>query len=231
MRNVVWSRLIRPFKLYWLTAGLVVQVVGPDIKDKVEILNEAKKYFNGCFEVRIKEQWFAGQNTGKSPHPGPLLHGWRILAQSTHLTWRYYARDRFMPKSVIQFVLYDGGLASVALEPARYGFRSAAGLSLLQRFVPRPIEIVLLPESLAQMCQPSEAERDSSSASQLETWCAWAYNGRERNVVITADSAEESGRRLAISILQEMEVRFGVPQCRKLQRMKAEYSQEKRVLR
>jgi hypothetical protein len=233
MRNMVWSRLIRPFKLYWLTAGLVVQVVGPDIKDKVEILNEAKKYFNGCFEVRIKEQWFnPGEEKSASSkrRPAPLVHWVRILAQALRLTWRYYAKDRFMPRSVIQFVLYGGGLADVELEPARYGFRSAAGMPLLQRFVPPAIEIILLPQISAQTGQPSGAGRNSSPSDQPQTWCTWAYNDSKRNVVIASDSAEESGYKLAIAILEEIEARFAVSECGELQRVRTKYSQEKRVL-
>lgn len=233
MRNMFWSRLVRPVKLYWSSAGLVVQVVGPDIQDKVEILNEAEKYFNGCFDVRMKEQWFdAGKekSAGNQPRPGVLLHWRRILAQTVRLTWRYYVGDRFMPRSVIQFVLYSGGLADVVLEPLRYGFRSASGVSLLQRFVPPAIEIILLPHGSTAMEQPIGDARDSSPAEQPQAWHAWAYNGSRRSAVIAGDCAKESGRRLALSIIEQIEMRFAVPQCRELQRVRAKHSQEQRSL-
>jgi hypothetical protein len=230
-RNMFWSRLVRPVRLYWLTAGLVVQVVGPDCPDKVEILNEAKKYLNGCFEVRLKEQWWdAGKrkSAASKPRPGRLLHWWRILAQCARLTWRYYVSDRFMPRSVIQFVLYSGGLADIAEEPSRYGFRSVAGVPLLQRFVPPAIEIVLLPNNSAEGEGASGGEVVSSLVGRPQARRTGAYNGSKRNVVVAGDSAEESGRRLALSILEQIELRFAVSRCGELQRVRLKYSQARR---
>lgn len=53
IRNVIWSRFVRPIKLYLFTAGMVFQVSGPEIVNKAEILEEAKKYLNGCFECGL----------------------------------------------------------------------------------------------------------------------------------------------------------------------------------
>jgi hypothetical protein len=229
IRNVIWSRLVRPVKLYWLTAGLVLQVVGPDMATKGAALEEARKYLDGCFDVRIKEHRIDPRREDVVRQEASitwLKHWLRVIVGCVSLTWRYYVVDRFLPRSVIQFVLNNGGMANVALDPARYGFRSAAGMSLMQAFIPHPIEIVLLPESHEQLCPPNDGQGVLSSVEQLDRWRKWAYNGRARNIAMAGSSAVESGRMLALSILQEMEVRFGVSQCKELRRVKAEYPLE-----
>ncbi len=221
IRNVLWSRFVRPINLYLFTAGMVIQVSGPDIVNKAEMLEEANKYLNGCFEVRIKQQLLdpvkydhsrAGAQAG---WPG---HWLRVAYQSAALTWKYYREDRFLPKSVIQFVLYGSGAATVVMNPARYGFRSAAGLAWMHAFMPRPIEIILLPESADQIDATDGKEDPASCIGQVARWRAWAYNGQARSVVVTGETATESGRRLALSMLQAIEARFGVAQCKRLRR-------------
>ena len=233
IRNVIWSRLVRPIKLYWLSAGLVLQIVGPDIVNKDEVLEEARKYLNGCFEVRIRERWMdpvEREDARRGERTSPLKHWLRIIIECASFTRRYYFADRFLPKSVIQFVLYNGGIANVALDPARFGFRSAAGVRSMQVFMPRPIEVVLLPESYEQMVTPGDRQGIASVTEQLDRWRSWAYNGKARNVAMAGNSSCESGRNLALSILQEMETRFGVSQCKKLMRVKAEYPLEGKAL-
>ena len=232
-RNMIWSRLVRPVKLYWLTAGLVLQVVGPDIVNKGEVLEEARKYLNGCFEVRIKEDWINPGRTDKGrqrERTSWLKHWSRILVECVSLTWRYYVVDRFLPRSVIQFVLYNGGMANAILEPAGYGFRSPAGMPLMQAFIPNPIEIILLPESHEQLSPSSYRLGVVSSTEELERWRRWAYNSKARNIAVAGNSAAESGRKLALSILHEMEARFGVSQCEKLKRVKAAYPREGKAI-
>lgn len=219
IRNVIWSRLVRPIKLYWLTAGMVVQVAGPDIANKADVLDEARRYLNGCFEVRIRERWLEERKIGDGragKKTGWIIHWLRVLCQCALLTWRYYFEDRFLPKSVIQFVLYGSGAANVAVDPARYGFRSESGLRLMLAPIPRPVEIVLLPKAPEQIVGSRNNGDIESANEQLDRSRAWAYNGQARNVVTAGDSAAESGRRLALVIVQEIEARFGAAQCKKL---------------
>jgi hypothetical protein len=217
IRNIIWSRIVRPIKLYLFTAGMVVQVVGPEIENKREILEQAQSYLNGCFEVRIRQSWMAkgrGSDIQAGERTGWLSHWLRIAGQCAALSWRYYSEDRFLPKSVIQFVLYGDGAANIAMDPARYRFRSAVGMQMMQEFIPRPIEIVLLPESPEQIAAPNGKADDSSKTEQLRRWRTWAYNSQARNVVKAGGSTTESGQKLALAIVQEMDARFGVPNTR-----------------
>jgi len=226
MRNLIWSRIVRPIKLYKLTAGMVMQVVGPDIQDKTEILEEARGYLNGCFEARIKRHWIEtgkGTELASGPRPTWLQHWLRVAYHCIALTWRYYFEDRFLPRSVIQFILYGGGAADLAMEPGRYGFRSAAGLGLMRVFVPTPIEIVLLPQRPEQMVAPGSNAGNAPRPRELDRWRAWAYNNQARNVVMAEDSASESGKRLGLAIVKEIEARFGGAQCKKLRHTLRQY--------
>jgi hypothetical protein len=226
IRNTMWSRIVRPLKLYFFTAGMVLQVTGPDIVNKAEILEQAESYLNGCFEVRIKQRWIGVGRKGDEPggeRGGWLSHWLRIARQCASVTWRYYAQDRFLPKSVIQFVLYGDGVTNVAMNPGKYGFRSTAGLWLVHRLVPRAIEIVLLPESSEQMIAPPGNGERGASIEELSRWRSWVSTSGARNVVMAGESPAESGQRLAFAILQEMDARFGGSQCKKLRRAKRGY--------
>ncbi len=222
IRNIIWSRIVRPIKLYLFTAGMVVQVVGPEIVNKREILEQALSYLNGCFEVRIRQSWMAqGKRSDirAGERTGWISHWLRIAGQCAALSWRYYFEDRFLPKSVIQFVLYGDGAANVAMDPARYRFRSSAGLQWMHGFIPRPIEIVLLPESSGKIAAANGQGDDSSKTEQLHRWRTRAYNSEARNVVMAGESTTDSGQKLALAIVQEMDARFGVPQYKKLLRL------------
>jgi hypothetical protein len=239
IRNVIWSRIVRPIKHYSLTAGMVMQVVGPDIADKAEVLQEAQKYLNGCFEVRIKQRWIDGGKGGDAQigeRTGWLRHWLRIASCCASLTWRYYAGDRFLPKSVIQFVtviqvdLYCDGTANVAMNPGRYGFRSAAGLRWMHKLIPRSIEIVLLPESSEQIVTPNGKGEPRFVIEQMHRWRAWAHSGDARNVVLAGESTTETGQRLGHAIVREIEARFGVTQCKKLRPAKRDYDVGEKAL-
>ncbi len=233
IRNLIWSRMLRPIKLYLFTAGVVVRVAGPDLVKKREILEQVQSYLDGCFEVRIKQRWIGTGRKGDQPgeeRSGWLRHWVRIGCQCASVTWRYYSQDRFLPKSVIQFVLYGDGVTNVAMNPGKYGFRSAAGLWFVHRLIPRAIEIVLLPESPEQMSAPEGNGDRGVSIGQLSRWRAWASKSGAQNVVMAGESPAESGQRLAFAILQEMDARFGVSQCKKLRRAKREYAVAEKVV-
>lgn len=90
LRNALTTRILRPVRLYRDTAGLVIV---PDRPVPPAALAETLRYFNGCFDVRCREL---------SPHKKSVLH----------TVANYWLRDRFIPKSVIQFALYPSSLAS-----------------------------------------------------------------------------------------------------------------------
>lgn len=159
-----------------------------------------------------------GEDSPAGQRTGWLGHWLRVAYQCGSLTWRYYFEDRFLPKSVIQFILYGSGAADVAMNPVKYGFRSAAGLKWMHAFIPRPMGIVLLPEFPDQVGATDRKEDLASCRGQLDRWRAGAYNSQARNVVMAGDSVTESGRRLALCIVQEIEARFSVAQCKKLRR-------------
>jgi len=233
IRNLIWSRIVRPIKLYLFAAGMVFQVVGPDIPKKTEVLEEARKYLNGCFQIKIKDRWIESGTAGSSPagvRRGWFKHWLRVAFQCVSLTWRYYVKDRFLPKSVIQFVLYNGGGANVAMDPAKYGFRSGAGLGLIQGFIPRSIEIVLLPESAEEIVAANAQDGIELCREQLDRWRAWAYNSEARNVVVAGESTAGTGQKVALSILQEIEARFGVSQNKRLRRVMRDYVKDERAL-
>ena len=97
-------------------------------------------------------------------------------------------------------------------------------------FVPRPVEIVLLPELIEQMVGPKSKGVTGASIEELDRWRAWAYNNETRNVVIAGDSTTETGQRLGLAIVQEIETRFGVTQCKKLRRAKRDYDVGEKTL-
>lgn len=225
IRNVFWSRIVRPIKLYCFSAGMVFQIVGPEFSSKRRILKGAQEYLNGCFQVRIQDYWDSSkrpQHVSAEERVSWPKHWLRILYETGRRTWKYYFEDRFLPKSVIQFVLYSGGNADIGLDPGKYGFRSTAGLRYIQALIPRPIEVALIPKTYEQCVGDGLNEGIPPSTEQLARWQAWAYNIVSNNVVTATDSEAESGENLALCILRELELRFGASECKRLQREKQE---------
>jgi len=224
--NGFWSRFIRPIQLYGLTEGMVFAVVGPDYPEKQAALQQTIQYLNGCFDVRIKTfkpELRSLPCGGKgSPHIGWCRHWIQILYDFFALIWEYYVKDRFMPKSVIQFVLYNGGTLNMTIDPARYNLRSGAGLRLLRWILPKPAEFLLIDnETGIPGCN-----LEAMSASQIETVAKWReliLNAQEQIVVRKGNSTAETGRRLAASILQEIDRRFSLAKSKDLKRETLKY--------
>lgn len=143
--NVFWTRVVRPWNLYWKSSGLVFAIVWPDEEGNVRALDEAEAYFNGCFDTRRRT--FSGKVSpgehaaGEGKAPGLLKRWWNACAWLVRLTVTYYGRDRFLPRSVIQFTIYDGSPGDILRHPQRYGMSGGCEIRLLRRLAPWPVEI------------------------------------------------------------------------------------------
>lgn len=170
--NVYWTRVVRPWNLYWKSSGLVFAIVWPEGQRNAQALDEAEAYFNGCFttrRVRFSEPARAGADSaGKSEPAGLLKRWWHACAWLVRLMLTYYGRDRFLPRSVIQFVIYDGSPGDMLRHPQRYGMSGGSETQWLRRLAPWPVEIKAWrseecdADSSGQISSNSESDKEGS---------------------------------------------------------------------
>lgn len=143
--NVFWTRVVRYWELYWKSSGLVFAVVWPEGQRDAHALDEAESYFDGCFDSRRAQ--FPGKAAWErnaadaGAKPGWLMRWWNALVWLVRLTVTYYGRDRILPDSVIQFVIYDGSPRDVLRHPRRYGMTGGRETKWLSRLAPWPVEV------------------------------------------------------------------------------------------
>jgi hypothetical protein len=208
LRNLVWARILRPWRLYWYSSGLVFAVVSPGGSTEAEVMDEAVRYFNGCFHVRRKKFVAAPGDVSECRTEGVSAASfpayWRFCSWFFSLNLAYYLKDRFLPKSVIQFVLYDRSPGEMSVIPWRYRLSDVLG-KLLRRATPIPNEIILLPEeNLADLSFPA----DSSKAAH-----AWSLVASREGLPIIrrAQDGAVSGKDLAKLIVGKLERIYVVP--------------------
>lgn len=222
-RNLVWTRFLRPLYLWWFNAGLVVAVVGPDGVGKSSAIREAVRHLDGLFDIRVRH-WrpgllpaparLVGKKSKDSSLPNrkrPFFveHWIRIIYYWLDYVFGYFIKDRFLPKSVIQLVIYDRHAIDTAVDPLRYRLRSSYGTSLLYRFTPRPYIILITdkPERIA-------ARKGELSLPEIQqqfvTWKKLTKKGFVNSVIQAGSSAEETGRKLANEILKVVAKKFDV---------------------
>lgn len=209
IRNYFWSRILRPWQLYWQSSGLVLAVVWPRGQNQDMVLEQAVRYFNGCFQVKRREVRAYELSTYREPRVHRTAFGlgqwWRIISHIVCLNFTYFAQDRFLPKSVIQFVLYRGSPADLVVNPCCYGIKEGIRTQLLRRLSPRPVEIVVL-------------SGDQDNVGALRTCdcrheVAWAtVAAREGLRLLTpACSGTVSAAEVAQAILEEIETIYAAP--------------------
>jgi hypothetical protein len=168
VRNFLWTRIGRPWQVYWHSTGIVFAIARPDAGD-AQTAEEAVRYFNGCFEVRCRQ--FAERSGAAPGGPAPFLQRWfRALAWLVSLNWTHYLQDRFFARSVIQFTLYLGSSGDLTQHPESYGLEQGAETKLLQRWTPQPIEIGL------NRGQAEKAKCGNWIAEAVLTWMDLRYS-------------------------------------------------------
>jgi len=223
LRNLVWTRFLRPLALWLFNPGLVVAVVGPDGVGKSSAIQQAVRHLDDLFDIRIRH-WRPGllpapaKIVGRKPkqggppsrtQPGLFEHWLRIGYYWLDYVLGYFLKDRFLPKSVIQLVIYDRHAIDAAVDPLRYRLRSTRGVSLLYRLAPRPYVILLIdkPERIAQRKNELSLQEIQQ---QLEDWKNLAKKGFVNSIVEVGNSVEETGQKLVSEILKVVAKQFDV---------------------
>jgi hypothetical protein len=224
-RNALWTQLLRPAMLYLFDSGLVFAVVGPDGVGKSSAVREAVRYFNGCFDVRVRH-WrpgllpsprslvprrFRGNDTlPNRTRPGFLGHWLRVLYYYIDYTLGYFLKDRFLPRSVIQFVIYDRCALDMTVDPLRYKLSSPKGTGLLYRLTPRPDCIILLHDTPERIHQRKPELSLEEIRAQQQAWQRHVEAGNVDRVLAVQSTPEETGREVASAILAVVAHRFDV---------------------
>ena len=138
VRNILWTRIGRPWQVYWRSAGIVFAIKRPETGD-AHTPQEAECYFNGCFEVRCRR--FTERTGPAAVDPVRSCSDVAAFAWLVRLNWTHYLHDRFFAQAVIQFTLYLGSPDDVTQHPKSYGMADGEEVRMLQLWTPRPIEI------------------------------------------------------------------------------------------
>jgi hypothetical protein len=200
--NILWGQVIRPWKLYRYSSGLVFAIVTPDGSTETEVIDDAVRYFNGCFHVKRK-QFIASsldviESRTRRVSNSSISAYWNFCFWFISLNFAYYFKDRFLPKSVIQFVLYDRSPGEVSVTPWRYRLSEVLA-KLLRRLTPRPNEIVILPENLSSVPQCAGVYDTAAGKWSL------AASANDLPVIRRSPDGSVSGRDLAKSIVRKLE--------------------------
>lgn len=219
LRNLAWTRLVRPALLYLFNSGMVVAVVGPDGVGKSSAIREAAAYLSGLFDTRVRH-WrpellpaFGARKSGGEPNrvqPYLFEHGGRLAYYWLDFVLGYYLKDRSLPQAGIQLILYDRHALDSSVDPVRYRLSSPRGTQLLYRWTPRPERILLLSDS-PEAIHGRKAELPLGELRrQLRLWNGMAEHGLVDHVISAKGSALETGRDVARCVLKVAVVRFGV---------------------
>jgi hypothetical protein len=202
LRNLFWARILRPWRLYWYSSGLVFAIVTPDGSTETEVIDDAVRYFNGCFHVKRKQFIAASldviESRTRRVSNSSISAYWNFCFWFISLNFAYYFKDRFLPKSVIQFVLYDRSPGEVSVTPWRYRLSEVLA-KLLRRLTPRPNEIVILPENLSSVPQCAGVYDTAAGKWSL------AASANDLPVIRRSPDGSVSGRDLAKSIVRKLE--------------------------
>jgi len=222
-RNLVWTRFLRPLFLWWFNAGLVIAVVGPDGVGKSSAIREAVRRLDGLFDIKIRH-WRPGllptparligkksRNSSLPNRKRPFFaeHWLRIVYYWLDYVFGYLIKDRFLPKSVIQLVIYDRHAIDTAVDPLRYRLSSSYGTSLLYRFAPRPY-IILITDKPERIAARKNELSLIEIQQQFTTWEKLTKKGFVNSVIQAGSSAEETGKKLANEILKVVAEKFDV---------------------
>jgi hypothetical protein len=139
VRNILWTRIGRPWQVYWRSTGIVFAIAHPELDD-AQTAKEAVRYFNGCFEVRSR-RFSERPQAAAGGRVSLLQRSARVLLWLVRLNLTYYLQDRFVARAVIQCTLYLGSPGDVTQHPESYGLTRGAEMRMLQRWAPQPIEI------------------------------------------------------------------------------------------
>jgi len=221
LKNFLWTRAVRPLALWLFNPGMVVAIVGPDGVGKSSSIREAQRYLNGLFDIKVRH-WRPGvlpapsklvgkkQSVSLSPNrikPSWIEHWLRILYYWADYIVGYMIRDRFVPKSVIQLVLYDRHAIDTAVDPLRYRLRSRAGTTFLYKFIPKPY-IIFINDDATRIYERKKELSLEEIELQLSTWKKLVKSGEVDSVVKAGESPSETGRKIAEEVLKFASRRF-----------------------
>ena len=224
-RNFLWTRLLRPLLLYFFNPGMIIAVVGPDGVGKSTSIREAIRYLNGLFDIKVRH-WRPGllptpgtflgrakksENVSPSPNrkaPYQIEHWIRIIYYWLDYFLGYFIKDRFLPKSVIQLVIYDRHAVDTAVDPLRYRLRSEKGTSFLYRFTPRPHCIILLLDKPEKIVERKQELSIQEIEHQFAKWEELRHKGWIDAVIRVGDSPQETGKRIVDQILDLAQQHF-----------------------
>jgi hypothetical protein len=198
---------------------LVVACEGPDGVGKSTII---KKLSAKCSEIGgsvIVRHWRPGllpqlgALVGKS---SPFDRG-PVVPRRTpgHFHWLrlpYYLVDfslgslvkHFVDSGKRRLVLYDRCALDMAVDPVRYGLRSARGTLLLWKLIPKPNPVVLLYDTPERIVARKSDLKEEEIARQLEAWLGLAEQGHVNAVIRVDAEPEEIARRIQDLLADEL---------------------------
>ena len=218
-RSVWWGilRLIVKLRVR-LHTPLRIAVVGPDGVGKSSAIQEACRLLRYSYLDITTRHWRPGvlprlrsflgggrehQPADSSPprrKPGPFRLV-RLFYYWLDYWIGHFARDCKPPVNEFRVVLGDRCALDMSVDPVRYGLKSAFGTRLLYAGAPGPHFIILLRDSPERiLCRKAELTA-AELEEQFRRWDRHIATGRVHRVVQAGDSVEETGRRLAETIL------------------------------
>jgi hypothetical protein len=223
---LVWGSLIRKLKGPLTPCAPVVALVGPDGVGKTTVLNRVASDGRLVFTDVVMRHWRPGllpplgrllhptAGTANSPggpprrRPGPLRL-FRIAYYFSDFLLGGVFKDR-VDSSRQRLVLYDRWFTDMTVDPLRYGLRSARGLSLLLRFLPKP-DLVILLTDLPERIHRRKAELPLEEIErQLRAWRDWVEEGHVQPIAVTIMEPAEISRRVVALISEAFLEKNGV---------------------
>ena len=223
VRNLIWTRFLRPICLWLFNPGVVVALVGPDGVGKSSTISEIVGLFGGLFDIRVRH-WRPGllpspaRVLGKQPHnsvqpnrvkSSVFEHFLRLVYYWCDYIFGYLFKDRFLPKSVIQLVLYDRHAIDTTVDPIRYRLRFTKGTSLLYRFTPR-LYIILLQDSPERILARKNELSLEEIKEQIDIWDILTRQGYVDAIVPVGPSCEETATWAAKTILELVSKKYDI---------------------
>ena len=194
-------RLIRP-------AGGIVALVGPDGVGKSAVIEEVCKQLDESrlFHRIIVRHWrpgllpplsrLLGDTHGNQDVPGPprresgRYHWLRLAYYGIDFALGYMLKD-LLHISRLRLVMYDRCALDMAVDPLRYGLRTAVGTRHMWSITPKPDLVIFLHDTPEHIFARRQELEPVEIARQLQEWLQLAERG-DVGAIIHIDAAPDA---------------------------------------